>query len=52
MYLQMEVGLAAAKAIKSVHGKSYKVGSSPDVLCEYVYNSIYSPNMKTVILKA
>ncbi|XP_026061523.1 carboxypeptidase O [Carassius auratus] len=28
----MEVGLAAAKAIKSVHGKSYKVGSSPDVL--------------------
>lgn len=28
----MEVGLAAAKAIKAVHGKSYKVGSSPDVL--------------------
>uniref|UniRef100_A0A671M980 Carboxypeptidase O n=1 Tax=Sinocyclocheilus anshuiensis TaxID=1608454 RepID=A0A671M980_9TELE len=28
----MEVGLAAVKAIESVHGKSYKVGSSPDVL--------------------
>ncbi|XP_051982311.1 carboxypeptidase O [Xyrauchen texanus] len=28
----MEVGLAAAKAIKAVHGKDYKVGSSPDVL--------------------
>ncbi|ROI62491.1 Carboxypeptidase O [Anabarilius grahami] len=28
----MEVGLAAAKAIKAVHGKSYKVGTSPDVL--------------------
>uniref|UniRef100_A0A671MB18 Carboxypeptidase O n=1 Tax=Sinocyclocheilus anshuiensis TaxID=1608454 RepID=A0A671MB18_9TELE len=27
----MEVGLAAVKAIESVHGKSYKVGSSPDV---------------------
>lgn len=38
MCLQMEVGLAAAKAIKAVHGKSYKVGTSPDVLCEYVYN--------------
>ncbi|XP_056586185.1 carboxypeptidase O [Triplophysa dalaica] len=28
----MEVGLAAAKAIKAVHGKDYRVGSSPDVL--------------------
>ncbi|RXN29945.1 carboxypeptidase O [Labeo rohita] len=28
----MEVGLAAANAIKAVHGKSYKVGTSPDVL--------------------
>ncbi|XP_058616458.1 carboxypeptidase O [Onychostoma macrolepis] len=28
----MEVGLAAAKAIVAVHGKSYKVGTSPDVL--------------------
>jgi len=36
MCLQMEVGLAAANAIKAVHGKSYKVGTSPDVLCEYV----------------
>uniref|UniRef100_A0A673G340 Carboxypeptidase O n=1 Tax=Sinocyclocheilus rhinocerous TaxID=307959 RepID=A0A673G340_9TELE len=40
----MEVGLVAIKAIESVHGKSYKVGSSPDVLCEY-YNI-----MKIVIL--
>uniref|UniRef100_A0A672LLF5 Carboxypeptidase O n=1 Tax=Sinocyclocheilus grahami TaxID=75366 RepID=A0A672LLF5_SINGR len=32
----MEVGLAVAKAIEAVHGKSYKVGSSPDVLCEYL----------------
>uniref|UniRef100_A0A3B1JYE7 Carboxypeptidase O n=1 Tax=Astyanax mexicanus TaxID=7994 RepID=A0A3B1JYE7_ASTMX len=28
----MEVGLAAAKAIKAVHGKEYVVGTSPDVL--------------------
>ncbi|XP_026060467.1 carboxypeptidase O-like [Carassius auratus] len=28
----MEVGLAAAKAISAVHGKSYKVGTPPDVL--------------------
>ncbi|KAL0204300.1 hypothetical protein M9458_002318, partial [Cirrhinus mrigala] len=27
----MEVGLAAANAIKAVHGKNYKVGTSPDV---------------------
>ncbi|KTG43967.1 hypothetical protein cypCar_00041222 [Cyprinus carpio] len=28
----MEVGLAAAKAIKAVHGTSYKVGTAPDIL--------------------
>ncbi|KAL6481068.1 hypothetical protein MHYP_G00091480 [Metynnis hypsauchen] len=28
----MEVGLAAAKAIKAVHGMDYTVGTSPDVL--------------------
>ncbi|XP_030006425.1 carboxypeptidase O-like [Sphaeramia orbicularis] len=28
----MEVGLAAAEAIKKVHGKQYTVGTSPDVL--------------------
>ncbi|XP_043096579.1 carboxypeptidase O-like [Puntigrus tetrazona] len=28
----MEVGLAAAKAIKAVHGKSYKVGTPPDIM--------------------
>nr|XP_046238780.1 carboxypeptidase O [Scatophagus argus] len=28
----MEVGLAAAEAIKKVHGKHYTVGASPDVL--------------------
>lgn len=32
---QMEVGLAAAKAIKAVHGTSYKVGTAPDILCKY-----------------
>ncbi len=35
MCFQMEVGLAAAKAITAVHGKNYKVGTSPDILCEY-----------------
>ncbi len=35
MCFQMEVGLAAAKAITGVHGKSYKVGTPPDILCEY-----------------
>ena len=33
----MSVGLAAAKAIKDVHGMDYTVGSSPNVLCEYPY---------------
>ncbi|XP_076004950.1 carboxypeptidase O-like [Genypterus blacodes] len=28
----MEVGLAAAEAIKKVHGKEYRVGTSPDIL--------------------
>uniref|UniRef100_A0A3Q3VSS9 Peptidase M14 domain-containing protein n=1 Tax=Mola mola TaxID=94237 RepID=A0A3Q3VSS9_MOLML len=28
----MTVGLAAADAIKNVHGKTYKVGTSPDIL--------------------
>lgn len=31
---QMEVGLAAADAIKKVHGMSYTVGTSPNVLCK------------------
>lgn len=31
----MEVGLAAAKAIKGVHGMDYTVGTSPNVLCKY-----------------
>uniref|UniRef100_A0AAY4DX68 Peptidase M14 domain-containing protein n=1 Tax=Denticeps clupeoides TaxID=299321 RepID=A0AAY4DX68_9TELE len=30
----MDVGLAAAKAIKGIHGMDYTVGSSPNVLCE------------------
>lgn len=30
----MEVGLAAARAIKKVHGMNYTVGTSPDVLCK------------------
>ena len=30
----MDVGLAAAEAIKKVHGKHYKVGTSPDILCK------------------
>lgn len=30
----MDVGLAAADAIKKVHGKDYTVGASPDVLCK------------------
>lgn len=32
--LQMAVGSGAAEAIKKVHGKSYTVGTSPDVLCK------------------
>nr|XP_057908549.1 carboxypeptidase O-like [Doryrhamphus excisus] len=28
----MDVGLGAAEAIKKVHGKTYKVGTSPDIL--------------------
>ena len=31
---QMDVGLAAAEAIKKVHGKHYKVGTSPNILCK------------------
>lgn len=32
----MEVGQAAAEAIKKVHGKTYTVGASPDVLCKLI----------------
>lgn len=32
-YEQMEVGLAAAKAMKSVHGMDYEVGNSAAILC-------------------
>lgn len=31
---QMKVGLAAAEAIKNVHGMEYIVGTSPNVLCK------------------
>ncbi|XP_034533820.1 carboxypeptidase O-like [Notolabrus celidotus] len=31
----MEVGLAAAEAIKKVHGMDYTVGTSPDILYEF-----------------
>lgn len=34
---QMEVGLAAADAIRQVHGKNYTVGTSPAVLCKYMH---------------
>lgn len=32
---QMEVGSAAAEAIKKVHGMNYTVGTSPEVLCKW-----------------
>lgn len=33
----MKVGLAAAEEIRKVHGTTYTVGTSPDVLCKYIH---------------
>lgn len=37
----MKVGEEAAEAIWKVHGKKYRVGTSPAVLCMYSYFSTY-----------
>lgn len=38
----MKVGLAAAEAIKSVHGTDYTVGTPPNVLCEFDLFSFFA----------
>lgn len=34
----MKVGLAAADAIRKVHGMNYTVGTSPDILCKSAHH--------------
>lgn len=41
----MKVGLAAADAIKAVHGMDYTVGTPPNVLCEFNLFSVVFPNI-------
>lgn len=36
-HLQLQVGQKAANALKAKHGTNYRVGSSADILCKYLF---------------
>lgn len=36
-HLQIQVGQKAANALKAKHGTNYRVGSSADILCKYLF---------------
>lgn len=47
-HLQIQVGQKAANALKAKHGTNYRVGSSIDILCKYLFfaSSIVSEAQK------
>lgn len=47
-HLQIQVGQKAATALKAKHGTNYKVGSSVDILCKYLFftSSVVSKSQK------
>lgn len=47
-HLQIQVGQKAANTLKAKHGTNYRVGSSADILCEYLFftSSIVSKAQK------